>query len=114
MSVKVLIQRRFREPPDAEDFMAINDFRIGAMAHGGYIGGETLVAVEDQREVAVISTWLTLADWQRWAASPQRKALTADLAPRLEGAARIRAYGLGADLLEEAFSQLAHQVDAEA
>ena len=58
MSVKVLIQRRFREAPTAEDIMAINDFRIGAMAQPGYIGGETLAAMEDPREVAVISTWL--------------------------------------------------------
>ena len=57
MSVKIIIDRKFKEDPLPENFKDINKLRIKAMQQGGYISGETLIGLEDNRSVIVLSNW---------------------------------------------------------
>lgn len=64
MSVKIIIERKFREAPLAEDFQLINSLRTEAIRQRGYITEETLVNLRDKREVTVISYWASMDDWK--------------------------------------------------
>ena len=51
---------------------------------GGYLGGSIQVPSSKHGPLLVLATWRTEADYQRWAVSPQRAALTAGLLARLD------------------------------
>jgi len=53
----------------------ITELRSLASKQPGYISGETMRHVKNPEEYLVISTWDSLEDWERWVASPPRKAL---------------------------------------
>ncbi len=101
MTVKIMIERDFKETPKTEDIRIINELRIKAMAQEGYVGGETLIQTEDDRKIAVVSVWSSLDDWKRWAGSHYRRELEAKLASRLERPTTIKYYMLAADCLRE-------------
>jgi heme-degrading monooxygenase HmoA len=96
MTVKIIIDRQFKEAHRAADIRIFNDLRIGAMGQNGYISGETLVDVEDNKKIVVISVWKSIEDWETWRDSGERKKLEAELSPYLGEPAKIRAFMLGA------------------
>ena len=100
MSVKILIEREFKETPIPENFRAINDLRRKAMRQKGYISGETLADFE-LAHVVVLSTWSSLDDWSRWVKSEERGKLENKLAVYLKGPAKIRAFMASADYISE-------------
>lgn len=108
MTVKIIIDRQFKEGPRASDIRILNDLRIRAMGHTGYISGETLVDVEDSKKIVVMSVWATIEDWEAWRDSIERKNLESELSPRLEGPAKVRAFMLGADSLRKILAQVVH------
>ena len=55
MTVKILLERKFKEDPSLEEIKIINELRIGAMQRKGYVSGETLVDLNDHRRIVVIS-----------------------------------------------------------
>ena len=106
MSVKVLIERRFKQEP-FEPFPEnlsemINRLRMAAMLQKGYVSGESLVNVSDNLEVLVISTWDDIKDWEQWASSEKRNELEASLFPYLEKPVEIRIFKSGSEALKEA------------
>lgn len=113
MSVKIIIERKFKGGPFPENFKLINKLRVSAMRQRGYISGETIVNLEDNREVVVISFWSDIDDWKSWLDSEERSTLENELVPYLEEPAKIRAFKLGADAIMEAFEQFIHNADAE-
>lgn len=66
MSIKIMIERKFKQTPGPKIFEAIDEIRIKALRNRGYIGGETMVNVDDEREVLVISAWSSVDDWRTW------------------------------------------------
>ncbi len=112
MSVKIIIERRFKGLPDVEDIRTINEIRINAMRQKGYITGETLVDTVDNLRVVVLSSWSSLEGWEAWLNSPERQQLEATLASHLEESATIRTFLLGSDSLLGAFERIVHDVDA--
>ncbi len=101
MTVKVMLERDFKETPKTEDICIINELRIKAMAQEGYVSGETLINTEDNRKMVVLSVWASADEWKRWADSRERRELEAKLSPRLERLTRIKSYMLAADCLRE-------------
>ncbi|MGD2125741.1 MAG: antibiotic biosynthesis monooxygenase [Desulfobacteraceae bacterium] len=97
MSFRVIIERKFKEPITAEILEVVDGIRIKALRHRGYIGGETMVNVEDDRELIVISSWSNVDDWKIWYDTKEWKELEKKLAPHLQESVRIRVFMPGAD-----------------
>lgn len=112
MAIKILIERRFKEAPKAEDIRALNELRIRAMQQDGYVSGETLVELEDNRNMVVISVWSSLEEWEKWLNSQDRRMYEAELNPRMESPTNIRAFMLGADFLREILEKVLHDAEA--
>ncbi len=103
MSVKIMIVRKFKEAPSEEDLRGIDELRIKALRQKGYIGGETVVNCDDNREVMVLSAWSSLEDWETWARDQERDKLEDELASRLEGPVKTGAFMPSADYMKEKF-----------
>ena len=108
MTVKILLERKFKEDPSLEEIKTINELRIGAMQRQGYISGETLVDLNDHRRIVVISVWTNKARWEEWVNSDERRKLEANLNENLKQPAIIRSFMLGADYLGGVFEEVVH------
>ncbi len=97
MSIKIVIERRFKEKVRPETLRTIDEIRMQALRSRGYIGGETMVNLKDNKEVSVISAWSSLEDWTSWYEKREWEALEKELLPYLVEPANIRAFMPGAD-----------------
>ena len=103
MSVKIVIERKFKEAPTEDDLRVIDEIRIKALRDRGYIGGETVVNADNSREVLVFSAWSSVDDWNSWYTKKDWEKLEKSLAPHLEEPAKIRIFSPGADYAKRAF-----------
>lgn len=103
MSVKIIIDRKFKKVPVPENFQIINMIRRGALLQKGYVSGETLVNFEDNH-VVVVSTWASLVDWQNWLDNQDRANLEIGLSRFQREPSKIRCFITGADYAKEAFA----------
>ena len=108
MTVKIIIERRFKEIPKAEDIRALNELRTKAMQQDGYVSGETLVELEDNRNMVVISVWSSLDEWDKWFSSQDRRWYEDELKPRMESPPNIRSFMLGTNCLREILARAVH------
>ncbi len=108
MSFKIIIERRFKEPPVIRNLRAIEGLRMHAMQQKGYISGETLINSEDSCEVVVLSTWADFDSFNTWSSSKERAGLEEELTPYMESPARISSFSLGADAIDEMFDKIIH------
>ena len=75
MAVKILITRSIGQDVAPVVRPLIVELRAHAMKQTGYISGETLKCIDRPGEYLVISTWQSVADWNKWLASQERKIL---------------------------------------
>ena len=108
MSVKIIIERKFKKAPVPEILQLIDEIRIKALRDRGYIGGETVVNVVDNREVLVFSAWSSADDWEIWYKKKDWQELEKELAPHLAEPAKIRVLMPGADYLKRTSGKLDH------
>ena len=101
MTVKIMIERQFKEAPKVDDVRILNDLRIGALGQNGYIGGETLVDAEDNKKLVVLSAWTSIEDWEIWRDSTERKQLEDKLSHKLEEPVKVRPFLFGAESLRK-------------
>jgi heme-degrading monooxygenase HmoA len=113
MTVKILLERKFKEEPSLEEIKIINELRIGAMRQSGYVGGETLVDLDDHRRIVVISVWTSKAAWEKWKNSDQRRIIEANLNENLKQRPMIRSFMLGADYLGDVFEEVVHDSEVK-
>ncbi len=104
MSIKIMIERKFKEAVSQEILEIIDEIRIKALRDRGYIGGETVVNVDDDREVLVISAWASVDDWKTWYDNKDWEDLEKGLASHLEESVKIRIFMPGADYAKKAFA----------
>lgn len=109
MTVKILIERKFKEEPSIEEIKAINEIRMGAMRREGYVSGETIIDLNDHRRIVVISVWANKASWEAWANSADRKKIEAKISKNLKQLPIIRSFMLGADYLGGVFDEVVHE-----
>jgi len=114
MTIKIIIDRQFKKAPSADDILIFNDLRIRAMGQDGYISGETLVDVEDNKKIAVLSVWSGMDDWETWRDSRERANLETRLTPHLEKPAKIRVFMMGADSLQKILTEVIHESELAA
>jgi len=113
MTVKILLERKFKEDPSLEEIKTINELRIGAMQRKGYVSGETLVDLNDHRRIIVISVWANKAGWEAWVNSDERRKLEANLGKKLKQPPIIRSFMLGADYLGGVFEEVVHDSETK-
>ncbi len=109
MTIKILIERKFKEEPSLDEIKAINKIRMGAMQRQGYVSGETIIDMNDHRRIIVISTWANKQAWEAWADSNERKGIEAKLTGNLKQLPIIRSFMLGADYLGGVFDEVVHE-----
>ena len=103
MSLKILIDRKFKEAPTPEIIRILNELRIKALQENGYIGGETVVNIDNKHETIVISSWSSIVDWNKWLNSEERIKLGKELSSYLEEPEKIRILMSSADYAKETF-----------
>ena len=108
MTVKILLERKFKQEPTLEEIQTINELRMTAMGKQGYVSGETLVDANDHRRLLVISVWARKADWEAWLNSDERRWIAAGLDNNLRQPPIIRTFMLGADYLGSVFDEVVH------
>lgn len=113
MTVKILLERKFKEEPSLEEIKIINELRAGAMQRHGYVSGETLVDLNDHKRIVVISTWANKAEWEAWENSDARQKLEAKLNENLKQRPIIRSFMLGADYLGSVFEEVVHDSEVK-
>jgi heme-degrading monooxygenase HmoA len=92
MAVKIVIERKIKPGKENEFGEALRDLRSRAIHAQGYIFGESLRGIEDPSLHMVISTWNSLADWNRWADSEERKAFQRQTDALLEEPTKVIPY----------------------
>jgi heme-degrading monooxygenase HmoA len=105
MSIKIVIERKFKEAVVPETLEIIHEIRVKALRDRGYIGGETVVNVDDDREVLVFSAWSSADDWKTWYEKKEWEELEKKLAPNLVEPVKIRALMPSADYVKKAFAK---------
>jgi len=83
MTVRVIIERNIKEEKEAELNELLKELRAKAAQQPGYVSGETLRNVKDSSHLLVISTWLSLEDWQAWKNNPERAVIQSKIAQLL-------------------------------
>ena len=73
MAIKVFIKRRCTKDKEKELFRCIKEIRRLVPQQSGYISGEYLKSIDDTNEIAAISSWFSVDDWNAWFESDERK-----------------------------------------
>lgn len=90
MQAKVLIERH-TAPHQAHHVLAIaTELRAAAIRQPGYISGESLIDINDNTAIVIISTWRDITDWRRWEGSDERRMLEENIAPLLSQPPLVR------------------------
>ena len=78
MAIKVLIKRKFPKDKDREKDL-FKDIRRLVPQQPGYISGEYLKSIDEKNEIATISTWFSVEDWQAWFETEGRKKIQSSI-----------------------------------
>ena len=113
MTVKILLERKFKEDPSLEEIKTINELRVGAMQQKGYVSGETLVDINDHRRIVVISVWTNITEWEAWVNSDERRKIEANLNQNLKQSPVIRSFMPGANYLGGVFEEVVHDSETK-
>lgn len=95
MAVKVLIKRKVKDGKLNEASKLLIKARYAAMNQEGYISSETLTDCNNSHNVAVISMWQKIENWNQWKNSKLRAENEAEFEPLLDGPTKYEPYNLG-------------------
>lgn len=90
--IKILLERTIKGKNVGKIVQLLRQLRVMAMQQPGYVGGETLHAVEDPNNYLVISAWESLDQWQAWLNNPERQKLQAEVDSYLESPTTMRVF----------------------
>ncbi|WP_027859141.1 antibiotic biosynthesis monooxygenase family protein [Marinobacterium jannaschii] len=82
--IRVIIERQIADGLAEHYDRAARDTLQKAMQAHGFISGEALHNAFDENHRVVLASYRTVADWQRWAASSERKEIMEALTPMLQ------------------------------
>jgi len=89
--IRVMIERKVKAGEALSSLLV--ELRVAAITRfPGYIGGETLVNTEDRSNIIVLSTWQSVADWERWANSETRVKMYERIEPLLKEKPGVRVF----------------------
>ncbi len=87
--IRVLIERHIANGMEHYYDSTIKRVVGRVVAAHGCISGESLKDSNNPGRRIVMSKWETLADWETWLASSQRRDVLREIAPLMNGAERI-------------------------
>lgn len=87
--IRVLIERRIAEGLEHYYDSTVKRTITQVVSAPGCIAGESLKDTLDPQRRIILSKWETLAHWEAWLNSDERKQVVAELSPLLEGQERI-------------------------
>jgi len=70
MSVRIIIDRKLRRGKEKDFAALLRKLRSKAIFSEGYISGEVLRARDDPQNYIVITTWQSVADWEKYEKVP--------------------------------------------
>jgi len=82
--IRVIIDRFIAESLEANYEVTAKETLQEAIHAPGFISGESLKDVLNERHRVVLCNWRSLQDWQRWLISPERKNMMVQLNLMLE------------------------------
>jgi len=82
--IRVIIERHIADGLAEHYDKAARDTLQKAMQAHGFISGESLHNTYDENHRVVLATYRNISDWQRWAASRERKEMMEALMPMLQ------------------------------
>lgn len=89
--IRVMIERKVKAGEDLSSLLV--ELRVAAITRfPGYVGGETLVNTKDRGHIMVLSTWQSVADWERWANSETRVKMYERIEPLLKEKPSVRVF----------------------
>ncbi len=89
--IRVIIERRPKKGQDLS--LLLRELRVASSMHyRGFVSAETLVSIEDGLTIMTISTWQSLEDWERWAASETRAKIYQQIEPLLLEKPKVRIF----------------------
>jgi heme-degrading monooxygenase HmoA len=75
MTVRAFIKRKFPSTREQEMLPLLKELRVTVPRQRGYISSEYLKRMDVANEMAVLSTWNSMEDWNRWLNSKERYAI---------------------------------------
>jgi antibiotic biosynthesis monooxygenase (ABM) superfamily enzyme len=88
--VRVIIERELKHGEDIG--LLLGNLNMMAVLQNGHLASEILVNPENNRCIAVMSTWQKLEDWTAWESSPERLKITQTIDPLIAGSAQVKIY----------------------
>jgi heme-degrading monooxygenase HmoA len=71
MSVRIIIDRKVKKGKEADFAKLLRKLRAKAIFSKGYISGEILRDRDDPQNYIVITTWQSVADWEKYEKVPE-------------------------------------------
>ena len=87
--VRVLIERQIAADMVQQYETVIREMRKVATNTDGYVSGESMRNVADDRHTVVISTWGSRRAWESWSESAPRQRILVKIRPMLDEPERI-------------------------
>jgi len=72
MTIRVFIKRKFPPSREKEILPVLKELRMRVPQQPGYVSSEYLKRIDAACEMAVLSTWNSIEDWNNWLKSPDR------------------------------------------
>ncbi len=82
--IRVLIERHIAETLEEPYEAGSRRVLQAAVAAPGFISGETLVDTQDPNHRLTLANWRSVADWDRWYRSENRKELMTAIIPMMD------------------------------
>lgn len=87
--IKVIIERRIALGLEPNYKDAVRDTLKAVLDAPGYVSSESLTDANRKNHKVIITKWTSLAAWDVWHSSDERKAAIASIAPLLEEPEKI-------------------------
>lgn len=87
--IKVIIERHIADGMQTNYEQIAGQILQKSMQARGFITGEALKNTDDLNHRLVIATWRSIADWQQWTHSEERKEMMESIGPILEHEEKI-------------------------
>lgn len=82
--IRVLIERHIAATLESAYEHASRSLLQRAVSVPGFISGETLVDAKDMNHRLTLCNWRSVADWDRWYHSDERKDMMNELTPMMD------------------------------
>lgn len=95
MTVKILIRRKFKENAEKDFNAMLIKMRSVAMGMKGYLSTETLVSLDNPRDVLLLSMWRSKKDWDNYFNSDVRREAERHYEEIIEGDTKYEYFQMG-------------------